>query len=186
MNKYTRLKKFKKENRQKETFPQEILKLVLFRMRSIYNFKVRREYIIYPFIIDLYIPQLALAIEVDGGYHKTRIEYDSKRDSYLRNIGIDILRFENETIEDHLDEVIKCIENCINIRRIKDWSFVQRNVQKLNSEAMNTSLRKPFTQSKTVNEVATSKLKGNSRRDNGTITCLPRLDKSADCVYPKA
>ena len=48
--KFKRIKKFKSENRQKETFHQEILKKALFQMRKVYNFKVRREYIIYPYI----------------------------------------------------------------------------------------------------------------------------------------
>lgn len=67
-----------------------------------------RQYSIGYYIIDFYCPKLRLAIEIDGKQHtatETKL-YDQDRDTYLNNLGIQILRFWN-------DEVLKDIENII-------------------------------------------------------------------------
>jgi len=45
-----------------------------------------------PYVVDIYIPDLALALEIDGPYHMTR--RDEYRDVYIRtHYDIDIWRY---------------------------------------------------------------------------------------------
>jgi len=45
-----------------------------------------------PYVVDIYIPDLLLALEIDGPYHMKR--HDAVRDEYIRdNYQIEIWRF---------------------------------------------------------------------------------------------
>ena len=52
------------------------------------------------YILDFYIPQAKIAIEVDGSQHtkKSHAEADAKRDEDLRALGITVLRYRNADI----------------------------------------------------------------------------------------
>ena len=58
----------------------------------------RRQYVQYGYILDFYCPTLQLAIEVDGGIHNDRKDYDRRRDSHLYSYGIDVYRFQNSVV----------------------------------------------------------------------------------------
>jgi very-short-patch-repair endonuclease len=62
------------------------------------GFKVYREYVIEPFIVDFFVEPLSLAIELDGGYHNTQRQhdYDVWRDRFIKNTGVDVVRVWNE------------------------------------------------------------------------------------------
>jgi very-short-patch-repair endonuclease len=49
-------------------------------------------------IVDFFIPKLKLAIEIDGGYHKTAEQNrkDEWKDAYLLSRGIRVVRFTND------------------------------------------------------------------------------------------
>lgn len=44
------------------------------------------------YIADIYVPELRLVIEVDGGYHEARRKADARRDRALERAGYRILR----------------------------------------------------------------------------------------------
>jgi len=69
------------------------------------GFKFLRQKPINRFIIDFYSRKLLLAIEIDGGYHKKRINYDIERDKYLDNLNIKTIRFTNEEVLNDLNKV---------------------------------------------------------------------------------
>lgn len=48
------------------------------------------------FIPDFYSHELNLAIELDGKIHQLRKEYDMERDFILNQLGITVIRYENE------------------------------------------------------------------------------------------
>lgn len=50
------------------------------------------------YILDFYQPALRVGIEVDGGYHLARKEYDRVRDGHLAESGVRIIRFTNEQV----------------------------------------------------------------------------------------
>lgn len=64
------------------------------------------------FILDFYLPQINLAIELDGQGHYTPsgLKYDRRRTSCLKKEGISVLRFQNYFVEEitiaHLKELL--------------------------------------------------------------------------------
>jgi len=58
------------------------------------GFKFRRQYIISPFIVDFYCPELKLALEIDGGIHESQKEYDRWRQGIIEEQGVEFLRID--------------------------------------------------------------------------------------------
>ena len=68
------------------------------------------------FIADFYCHPLRLVIEVDGGVHKEKDqkEYDIGRETELNDLGIELVRFSNEEIDNDVSQVLIEIERiCI-------------------------------------------------------------------------
>lgn len=78
------------------------------------GYKFRRQYPLFRFIVDFYCSHGKLIIELDGGIHDTRKEYDALRDQYLHQAGYTVLRFSNETVISSLEDVIKIIQFHLN------------------------------------------------------------------------
>ncbi|MDP2669561.1 MAG: endonuclease domain-containing protein [bacterium] len=70
---------------------------------------VQRQKIIDHFIVDFYIAQHRLAIEVDGRTHDTADakEYDNYRTKILEQYNVRIIRFSNEQVLYNLDQVVQ-------------------------------------------------------------------------------
>ena len=60
------------------------------------------------FVVDFYCASKKLIIEVDGGIHNLLEikEYDEFREGVLKRAGYKIIRFENQEVEDDLDQVL--------------------------------------------------------------------------------
>jgi very-short-patch-repair endonuclease len=73
--------------------------------------KFRRQYSISPYILDFFCPEVRLAVELDGEPHFNVIaaELDAKRDQYLKEQGILVLRFENREVFEDLEYVLGVI-----------------------------------------------------------------------------
>jgi len=95
--------KYAKEHRKTPTKAEKEFK------RKLLNWKIRfrsqRQFDFY--IVDFLIPDRRLVIEVDGGYHNDNKEYDLKRENYLKNLGLNILRISNEEVLNTPCESIK-------------------------------------------------------------------------------
>ena len=61
-------------------------------------------------MVDFYCPKAKLIIEVDGGYHSDRIEYDKERQQIIEQLGLRFLRFSDKEVYYQIDEVIITIE----------------------------------------------------------------------------
>ena len=84
--------------------------------KRILGLRFRSQHPIDIFIADFYCHPVKLVVEVDGGIHKSRDkkEYDIGRTGELNILGIDVIRFTNEEIENDINYVIKEIERiCI-------------------------------------------------------------------------
>lgn len=70
--------------------------------------KFRRQHSIEYYIVDFFCFSEMLAIELDGAYHKEpdQLAKDQKRDLFLQNAGITVLRFENEYVFKNTDWVL--------------------------------------------------------------------------------
>jgi very-short-patch-repair endonuclease len=71
----------------------------------------RRQHPVGPYFPDYYCVPLKLAVEVDGPMHSA--ERDSIRDSCLEQLGVTILRFSHQEIEDNLEGVVNTIRQTI-------------------------------------------------------------------------
>jgi len=67
------------------------------------------------FIVDFYIPDYNLVIEIDGEIHNTlkNKEYDSFKDTILKLYGLSILRITNEMIVLDFNRAVELIEEKI-------------------------------------------------------------------------
>lgn len=94
------------DNLRKNATPCERELLALLQENSKYHFKFQA--VIPPYISDFLIRRL-LIIELDGEQHDSQIEYDSHRDSYLKEWGFEILRFTNKQFLARKEEIVGLI-----------------------------------------------------------------------------
>jgi very-short-patch-repair endonuclease len=86
---------------------------MLIKNRQLGGRKFRRQFGVGKYILDFYCPEEKLAIELDGNYHFTLIgsTEDFKRDEFLREQGIIVLRIENRTLFQNSEEVLEYIKS---------------------------------------------------------------------------
>ena len=72
---------------------------------------VNRQKAIGNYIVDFYIHSAKLVIEIDGAQHdeKKHKEHDEERDRRLEALGIKILRYKNERVNDSFSYVCQDI-----------------------------------------------------------------------------
>ncbi len=77
---------------------------------------VNRQKVIGNYIVDFYIATAKLVIELDGSQHyeDSGIENDTKRDEFLNNLGIKVLRYSNLDVNQRFESVCQDILNHIN------------------------------------------------------------------------
>ena len=79
------------------------------------QFQFNRQRIIGEYIVDFYCPTAKLVIELDGSQHfeKEAIEYDTLRTGYLKSLGLKVLRFTNDEIDQSFESVCLKINKSI-------------------------------------------------------------------------
>ena len=97
-----------KELRKKQT-PTETIIWNHLRNRELKDFKFRRQHVIEPYIVEFVCFQLNLIIEIDGGQHMDAVDYDQKRDSFLKSKGFKILRYWNNDVYNNIEGVLEDI-----------------------------------------------------------------------------
>jgi very-short-patch-repair endonuclease len=87
--------------------------------------KFRRQHPIGLYIADFYCHKLKVVIEVDGEYHKWENQAlnDIKRTQDLNDLGIKVIRFNNQDILHNLEDVLFQLENQLS-------SFLNNNSSK--------------------------------------------------------
>ncbi|MFS8889563.1 endonuclease domain-containing protein, partial [Synechococcus sp. R55.2] len=92
----------------REATTAESLLWELLRDRRLLGRKFRRQHPIGQFIADFFCDDARLIIEIDGAVHRepTQQERDRLREEILREHGFAILRFTNEQIFDHTEQVL--------------------------------------------------------------------------------
>jgi very-short-patch-repair endonuclease len=89
------------------------------RDRRLGGFKFRRQHPCGPFILDFYCAEGSLAIELDGGQHfeEPTLAYDERRSAFVRERGIDVLRFPNDVVFSDRLGVLEAIAAALGIGR---------------------------------------------------------------------
>jgi very-short-patch-repair endonuclease len=74
---------------------------------------VHRQKVIGSYIVDFYIAEARLVIELDGSQHYETAgqQDDAVRDAYLRSLGLTILRYANSDVNGNFDGVCEDILN---------------------------------------------------------------------------
>ena len=67
------------------------------------------------YIADFYSAKSKLVVEVDGPIHLLKKEYDANRDLVMQSWEFNILRFTNDEVLNHLDMVVKKIDDYLSI-----------------------------------------------------------------------
>ncbi|RMX18485.1 DUF559 domain-containing protein [Vandammella animalimorsus] len=101
-----------RELRQKQT-PHEQTLWRRLRAKRFDGFKFRRQQPIGHFIVDFVCFSQRLIIELDGGGHAERQDYDARRDAWLRSQGFRVLRFWNNQLAEQPEAVLEAIWNAL-------------------------------------------------------------------------
>lgn len=73
----------------------------------------RRQQVIAGFIVDFYCHKASLVIEVDGDIHDLQQEEDARREKVLSEMGLRIVRFENDEVVKNLSAMVGKIRKSI-------------------------------------------------------------------------
>jgi len=74
------------------------------------------------FVADFYCHTEKIVIELDGKIHENQKEYDGLRSELIKQLGIRVIRFNNEEIINRTVETLKKLKECL----IKPLSFQER------------------------------------------------------------
>ena len=112
-----------RELRKNQTNAESILWKII-RNKNLLDTKFYRQYPIFVdylgretfFVADFYTHTSKLAIEIDGKIHNYQKENDRLRDQLINLKGIEVLRINNEEIEQNLEKVISTIKNKLSLK----------------------------------------------------------------------
>ena len=82
------------------------------RNNQLDGYHFRRQQVIEGFIADFYCNPVKLVIEVDGGIHESRQDYDKERERVIAAKGLKIVRVTTEEIENNIEVVLNRILSC--------------------------------------------------------------------------
>ncbi len=97
----------------------EVILWQSFKSNDISKYDIDRQIIIGNFIVDFFIDELGLVIEIDCNSHNYKFDYDSSRDKYLENLGLDIIHITDIDVKNNLENVLKYIKSRIDDRILK-------------------------------------------------------------------
>jgi very-short-patch-repair endonuclease len=109
----------------KRMTPYEKILWQRLRGKNILGVKFRRQHPIGFYFADFYCHEISLVIEVDGKIHqkKDKKEHDENRSAEMNRLGIKVLRFTNEEIKHHIEQVMHKIRNEINQRKARETAI---------------------------------------------------------------
>ena len=65
------------------------------------------------FVADFYCAEHKLAIEIDGEIHERQRDYDEMMTFIMNTIGIKVIRFKNEEVENNCESVVSKIKEAL-------------------------------------------------------------------------
>ncbi len=85
------------------------------RWKQLLNLKFRRQFWIWPYILDFYCPERRLCIELDGDTHLeiTSKIYDQERTDFLKTQWIEVIRYTNLDIYENITGVMENIHQLL-------------------------------------------------------------------------
>lgn len=89
--------------------PPEVILWVELRARKLGGFKFRRQHPMGPYIADFYCHEARLVVEVDGATHDGQGAKDRRRDEWMRQQGVAVLRISASEVSKDLNSVLRTI-----------------------------------------------------------------------------
>lgn len=117
--KETRKERFARQMRKSPTPSESRLHNALSQVRHRCGWVICSQVVLGPYIADLYIPNLKVVIEVDGGYHQDRVDYDLRRDRWMWGCGYRVIRVTNKQVMGELDATVYKIFEFAGLGRIR-------------------------------------------------------------------
>ena len=83
----------------------------MLRGKQIMDVQFYRQKPLGPYIVDFYAPKAKIVVEVDGSEHmqESAEQKDARRDTYLKNQNLFVLRFNNLQVLQELGSVVEVI-----------------------------------------------------------------------------
>ncbi len=97
----------KAKNLRKSGNLSEVLIWQQVKNKKILGLDFDRQKIVGDYIVDFFVKSLGLIVEIDGSSHEDKIEYDQKREAYLKSFGLKIFRITDFEVKNNLSEVIE-------------------------------------------------------------------------------
>ena len=110
------LREFARQNRKGHNMA-EIMFWRQVHKKKFHGIDFNRQFIIGNYIADFYARSLGLVVEIDGGSHIGREEYDKNREAYMSSLGVLTFRTTDYDVLSHPDLVMQdlstfILENC--------------------------------------------------------------------------
>lgn len=99
------LKQRARELRQARNLP-EVLFWQKVKNKQLMGLDFDRQRVIGEYIVDFYCKNLGAVVEIDGGSHKGKQDYDAKRERFLQNLDLLVVRFKDFEVKDNIDKVL--------------------------------------------------------------------------------
>ncbi|MCX8086712.1 MAG: DUF559 domain-containing protein, partial [Rhodocyclaceae bacterium] len=108
------LRDFARSLRQRMTDAEALLWRLL-RGRQLAGVKFRRQHPFPPYVLDFYCHEHKLVVEIDGGQHNEDAgrRHDTRRDAFLAEHGLRVLRFWNHDVLQQTEAVLEAIFQAI-------------------------------------------------------------------------
>ena len=106
------LSAFARKNRKAGNLAEVIFWMQV-RRKMFYGLDFDRQKVIGNYIVDFYVKRLGLVVEIDGGSHNEKTEYDSQRDQYLESLGLKVFHTTDFDVLHHVSLVLKDLSNFI-------------------------------------------------------------------------
>jgi len=85
------------------------------RLRQLGGYKFRRQHSVGPYIVDFACLEKKLIVEVDGGQHSVKVDYDTERMAWLESQGFRVLRFWNNEVLKEIEVVKEAIAEVLGL-----------------------------------------------------------------------
>ena len=106
------LSAFARKNRKAGNLAEVIFWMQVHR-KMFYGPDFDRQKVIGNYIVDFYVKRLGLVVEIDGGSHNEKTEYDSQRDQYLESLGLKVFHTTDFDVLHHVSLVLNDLSNFI-------------------------------------------------------------------------
>ena len=106
------LSAFARKNRKAGNLAEVIFWMQVHR-KMFYGLDFDRQKVIGNYIVDFYVKRLGLVVEIDGGSHNEKKEYDSQRDQYLESLGLKVFHTTDFDVLHHVSLVLNDLSNFI-------------------------------------------------------------------------